>query len=278
MKIQHCLLLLLFSQSVFATTIQTEVAAIDISQTAQEPHLIFLTHNGIVGRLQPAQTSFFNTLQLGSKTHQLFQITLNPKNNITAIKKINARPPLRSVPDGDHFSTPYEPTILSDIVTAQRIFDGMRPNYRDRAQCYNKAHVWVYEENKKWKLNSMKVFMFFTTKYIREYNYNWWFHVSPFVFVHDGLGNQEKVLDYSYTNGPLNMKIWSDIFIHSHQECLVVNKYSDYNNHQNERHCFFMKMPMYYWQPWQIKDLEESGKEKHSFIQSEVQSAYRQAF
>jgi hypothetical protein len=124
----------------------------------------------------------------------------------------------------------------------------------------------------------MKVFMFFTAKYIRDYHYRWWFHVSPFSYVEDKGIVRESILDFRFMQGPVSPKEWSDQFIGPKSECPTVKKYSDYSDHQYEHYCYFMKVPMYFWQPRHLEALEAGASPPETFIREEVLSAYSQAF
>ena len=138
------------------------------------------------------------------------------------------------------------------------MFATMRRGIRNRSQCYNRAHVWAWELNKKVyndrKIQVGKIWLFFTRKYIREYRYKWWFHVSPFVDVNSEL----RVMDRKFTKGPLPEKTWTDIFIYSKQRCTEVYKYSDYRDHQFATHCYVIKSSLYYWQPYQVDNVERA--------------------
>lgn len=172
----------------------------------------------------------------------------------------------------------YEPTVLENVDEANRIFKTFNPDYRWRSQCYNRAHIWTYESFKKFSLNSMKVFLFFTRKYIREYNYKWWFHVSPFTYVMEEGLTVEKVLDYEFIKKPYNMKAWTDIFMKNDANCPEVQKYSDYSQHENEAYCYLIKTSMYYYQPKDLEQLEITGQTKTDWLDKEIDQAYKQGF
>lgn len=171
----------------------------------------------------------------------------------------------------------YEPSVI-DPEFAFTIFERMRKNYQGNSQCYNRAHVWAWEEFQKSGLNSVKLFMFFTSRYIRNYRYKWWFHVTPMTYVSGGDIPEILTLDRRFSKTPLPLKAWTDIFIHSKRDCPIVSKYSDYRNNQYKEDCYLIPVSMYYWQPRDIDHFEKTGKEKTSFISSEVNWAYYEAF
>lgn len=124
----------------------------------------------------------------------------------------------------------------------------------------------------------MKVFMFFTAKYIRDYRYRWWFHVSPFAYVDENSSVKEAILDFTFMNGPVNPKEWSDHFIKPKTPCPTVLKYSEYSTRQYEHYCYFMKVPIFFWQPRHLEAHEQGTPAPAEFVNEEVQAAYQQAF
>lgn len=167
----------------------------------------------------------------------------------------------------------YSPTILSDLNEVQTVYDRMRTNFRESAQCFNMAHVWAYEEYKRSRLRSMKMFLFFTRKYIRKYRFHWWFHVSPMVYVNDNLKVQPIILDRRYTLSPFDVKTWTDHFIVSQKNCKQVAKFYDYYNHQESEDCYLIVRNMFYWQPRSIRLGDQARGEVSAFRSEEVRAA-----
>ncbi len=172
----------------------------------------------------------------------------------------------------------YDPTVVDSPLTAAQIFGRMNRRTQIFSQCYNRAHVWSYEEFKRSGLKSKKLFMFFTSDYIRKYRYKWWFHVSPMILVRDTEAVVERVIDREFTKSPLAVKAWTDMFIKSKRVCPVVYHYSDYRDHQQTEHCYLMPVSMYYWQPRDMENQERTGGYKTDFVQADVNHAYREAF
>lgn len=169
--------------------------------------------------------------------------------------------------------TDYRPTVLEDLNQVQVIFNRMRTNYRESAQCFNMAHVWAYEEFKRSKLKSMKMFLFFTRKYIRKYRFHWWFHVAPMVYVRDQSRTERIILDRRYTLSPFDLKTWTDHFIVHQKPCKEVAKFYDYYHHQESEDCYLISRSMYYWQPRSIRLGDQANSQIPSFRSSEVQTA-----
>ena len=177
----------------------------------------------------------------------------------------------------DAGDTKYEPSIIP-LDRAKEIFSTMSLRVRRTSQCYNRALIWGYEAWKNQGLKSMKVFMFFTRKYIRDYHYKWWFHSSPLAIVENGDGTEERVLDRYFMREPVSLKTWSDYFIKPKTPCATAALYSDYRDHQDEHYCYFMKVPMYYWQPKDVEARDAGKPHPEEFVASEVEYAYQQAF
>ncbi len=172
----------------------------------------------------------------------------------------------------------FEPTVLNSLAEAKNIFRSLRNGATSWSQCYNRAHVWAYESKRTFNLDSMKVFMFYTRKYIREFNFDWWFHVSPFTYVMEDGVKTERVLDFGFTRSTLHMKNWTDIFMRNKVTCPEITKYSEYENNQEAEYCYLYKAPMYYLQPLDLDNKERTGATKSKWLDYEVKRAYRNGF
>ena len=274
--IQLIVLQILLSSSL-ASTITSQIAGIDLAKDESKPNLVFLLKDGLVGKLPVRNSKMLNLLTEGTKNHRIFEISMDQDRFIKSAKVVGQATTEPSNEMGYPFYV-YSPTVLPDMDAANTIFNELNPYWRRRAECYNKAHVWAYEENKKRDINLMKVFLFFTSKYIWDYNWNWWFHVSPFVLVNESGKVTENVIDYTFMKGPTKMHDWTNYFIIPKTECPTVEKYSDYDQHQQESYCYLIKKSMYFWQPKDIENYEKTGVEKTSFLKEEVDTAYWQGF
>lgn len=175
-------------------------------------------------------------------------------------------------------SEDYSPTVLNSVDEAQKIFNSMRRGSTSWSQCFNRAHIWAYESKNQFDLNSMKMFLFFTRKYIREYNFEWWFHVAPFTYVLEDGNTTEKILDFKFTRSPANVQKWTDLFMSNRALCPVIAKYSEYENNNGQEYCYLYKASMYYLQPLDLDNLERSGTTKSQWYNYEVRRAYRNGF
>jgi hypothetical protein len=276
MRYWPAVLSLIISASAFARTIETQIHEIDIGKN-NEPTLLLL-ESGDVAKL-PAKTEKAVMLDLSEAkfNRSSIKFTLDKDRYIKSWKKVK-KPKMQS--EGNEFipALEYDPTILSGQDEANKIFKKLNGRYRRRSECYNRAHIWSYESLSRFNLKSMKVFLFFTRKYIREYDFEWWFHVSPYTYVMENGEPQERVLDYMFVYSPTDMKKWTDYFMHNDPVCPTVTKYSDYANHQDKAYCYLIKTSMYYYQPLDLDKLDRSGSEKHEWINWEINNAYRQGF
>jgi hypothetical protein len=172
-------------------------------------------------------------------------------------------------------SQDYVPTILASGSRSNETFTSMRKDYQAESQCYNRAHVWAWEAFYYDGLKSKKQFLFFTTSYIRKYRYPWWFHVAPSVVVS---GRGEEILDRRYASRPLGVKAWVKKFVSSDRMCPVIQRYNEYFFRQDTEDCYLLSVPMYYWQPRDIKRRDDAGTLKKSFLGGELDIAYGEAF
>ena len=167
------------------------------------------------------------------------------------------------------------PTRFSTYDQAQSLMNTFDGATSDESQCYNRAHMWTYEAFAEQRVNLNKVWIFFTHKYIREYKYKWWFHVSPYAMVADA--NERYVLDRGFTQVPFNMTNWKNIFIKSKQECPIIKDYRQYENNQEAAHCYLIYSNQFYWQPYQLKNLSTQGTQKFEYQMSDLRISYKDA-
>lgn len=184
-------------------------------------------------------------------------------------------PPL---PGPHGLDTPIEDPEILDADRMDRWFRSMNRNIRYRSQCYNRAHIWAYEAHRDLGIRSEKVFMFFTSRYIREYHYRWWFHAAPLTRLRTAKGFEERVMDPRFFDRPVALRTWSNDFIKPRTPCKRVLRYSEYASAQNEEYCYFILAPMYVWQPKDLEQQEQDGSIKDRFLPFDVETAYQQAF
>ncbi len=264
--------LLLFVTTVHAERISTRIHSIDRSTDGKNPHLIKF-ENGRVGFVSSEDKASLTGLFEAHQKGEWMEADLDRKGNFLGASQI-AEPKSRNLEDPDPRPAPtsYTPTNLSSLTEATAIFGNMRRS--GSGQCYNRAHVWTYEEFNRSGLCSMKLFMFFTRSYIYQYRYKWWFHVTPMTYVN----GTAMTLDRAFFRGPATVKTWTDNFIYSKRNCPVINKYSSYRDHQDTEHCYLHPATMYFWQPRDLENYELTGYEKKQFNSSEISHAYWNAF
>ncbi|MFL5786091.1 MAG: protein-glutamine glutaminase family protein, partial [Bacteriovoracaceae bacterium] len=173
---------------------------------------------------------------------------------------------------------PYTATVYPTYSFATDVLNNMRRTWTPTSQCYDRAHVWVYDEFYWHHRYFQKVFVFFSDSYISRYNYPWWFHVAPYAMVKLKGEVVERVMDPAFAQYPLKFKLWTDLFMKNQAECKVVDKYSDYSGHPNEDDCYIIKASMYFWQPRDLENFEKSSVEKKNFFDWELKYAYEEGF
>lgn len=264
-----------------AERIPTQIAGFELGDPAAKraDHLVFLD-GGEVVRLRESQGELFRQLREAQLSQDELLLEVDDDHYVTAVLRASPSemPAARSPEAPGEAKTAYDPTVLPDSAAANPIFRSFNPDARSKSQCYNRAHVWAYESKREFNLDSMKVFMFFTSKYIRDYNYYWWFHVAPGTLVQTPEGPSERVLDPAFMKAPVPTQTWTNYFVKPKPVCPVVTRYQDYSEHQYEQYCYLIKVPMYYWQPRDIESVSNGKPEKTQFIPDEVDWAYHQGF
>ncbi len=177
-----------------------------------------------------------------------------------------------------HPFPPYTPTVYPSYQMATDVLQGMRRNWSGESQCYDRSHIWSYEEFYWNRRYLQKAFLFFSDSYISRYSYKWWFHTAPYAMISMNGEVNERVMDPAFTQYPLKFKLWTDIFMKNKVDCKIIQKYSDYSAHPAEDDCYIMKMSIYFWQPKDLEALERSGVDRRKYIDWEIKHAYENGF
>lgn len=212
---------------------------------------------------------------------QWFDITMDKNRYVTTMKEAPA--PLPSIEEKtaevmNLLQSNYVPTTVESMSKAQTYHRQGRRTYNGETQCFNRGMIWSYEWWKNNSVRSMKYWLFFTRNYIRKYNFEWWFHIAPYLHVmHEGKV-VERAMDLKYTSTPVELKRWTNIFMRNKADCKIVTKYSDFADYPSTGYCYVMRSNMYVYQPADLEMNEAWGYTKDSFHMDEVKGAYLEAF
>lgn len=281
-----CLLILSFLISGVANAerFQAKIYDIGVGQ-AGEAHLIKLT-SGQVAFIKNDDEQMMESLQANQRSGDIVEIELDINRNIVSAQSTNFFDDITSNADARNRVLTYKtqkhmPTLLENRGQTQQVFGRLNTGYNKKSQCYNRAHVWAYEEFKRHGLKSDKAFVFFSDQFIRRTNFWWWFHVAPLLTHRDGAWLEQRVLDHQFSPRPQRIQEWLGQWVKGGRPCEVVRKYSDYAEGQKNDHasdCYVVKTSMYFWQPRDIDNYEKTGSLKTDFIPAEVEHAYGEAF
>ena len=267
---------LLYLPTFAVTHIQSSIFDLDHAKQDQDETLILL-NTGKVLRIPKGSSPQLNLLINLKDKNQFFDFIVDEENFVIDLIPLNQfeLPGITAklIPAE---SLTYLPTTVSSISVARQYFYQARYHPKE-SQCFNRAMVWSYEWWRRHSLKSNKILIFFTRSYIRRYNFEWWFHISPYVHVMDNGKVVERVMDVKYTSGPTSFRNWTNIFMNQNQECSIIEKFSDYADHPYEGDCYLQRTTMYTYQPADLQMLEAWGYTKDDFNLTEVKQAYLEA-
>lgn len=255
-----------------------KIFKIDYGNTQEVP-LVYLD-NGRVIEIKKNLSKDFSQLEEAKKNSSLVVFEINNKNQIINFKITNKSLGNDNVIE-DHkseFNSVFIPTIIDNFSYANQLFQSARRNFNQNSQCYDRAHIWAYE----WRINNnlytSKAWVFFTQKYIRNYKFEWWFHVAPLIHVAIENEVKERVMDIKYSKRPEKLNNWTNNFIRNNEPCPVVTRFSDYANFPESGSCFVMKSSMYQYIPLDLEEEELTGVSKVKWLESEIKQAYLNGF
>lgn len=284
-----------------ASNLQAEVTPLGILNIdfsgSSEPALVYAS-DGVIYEVDSNNKSLLAQLEF-AKNQQLevdleitdngeLTDTLEIRDEILGLTPLNNKTYSALMSDPKFFGNIKNggptPELMNEKVTdfdsledATEYFKTQRTDTKRRSQCYNRAHVWAWEllkrQYKGEKIHVGKLWIFWSKFYTRKYRFKWWFHIAPFVTVKGDL----KVMDRSFMKAPIDTQEWVDNLVKVKITCKEVYKYSSYRQHQDTADCFFIKSSVYYWQPFQIENLEKEGPERNKWVDGEIIRAYKNA-
>lgn len=275
MRLILVLVLVCLSFDISAKALISRIENIDYPDNMSEDILIYLS-TGQIGKVSHSFINLLSEIHQAKQNQQWLKITINKRLEITDVE--NTQAPATSSLKSITAIQEFIPSVLKAPDWANRYFRESRIKHKE-SQCFNRAHIWSYEWYKKRNFYSSKVFLFFTRKFIREHNFEWWFHVAPYVHVAFGNEIKERVMDMKYTKTPSTILQWVKHFIKEEDpKCLTVQTYSDFANYPENGNCYLMRTSMYYYWPLDLENEELNGTIKTQWIEEEVKSAYLEAF
>jgi hypothetical protein len=273
------ILLSLLSSSVFALTqFKTSIYDIDYASHPGEKHLVLL-NSGHVAKLGVEKSFNQNRIHQAFRSGSEIEISLGEDNTIVDLKILDSNH-TKSMERSSSLpltNDQYVPTTVESMEKAKKYFRQARYNPKD-SQCFNRAMVWSYEWWRRNSLRSQKILIYFTRSYIRRYNFEWWFHIAPYIHVMDDGQVVERVMDIKYSRTPLEFRQWTNIFMRNNAECKVILKFSDYADFPYTGDCYIQRTNMYTYQPADLQMNEAWGYTKDRFNMKEVRQAYLEAF
>lgn len=259
------------------TQISSQIYDIDIAKKNQTVTLILLNTGQVIKTLS-GKSNLIERLMDGKKKMHIYNFMIDDDRFIVDAKKID---PTKDLTERDSRITiensDYLPTTITSMEVAKKYFKEARYNPKD-SQCFNRAMVWTYEWWRKHSLKSNKILIYFSRTYIRQYNFEWWFHIAPYVHVMDQDKVVERVMDVKYSRGPIEFRRWTNIFVNKDPECPVIQKFSDYADNPYIGECFIQRTNMYTYQPADLQMNEAWNYVKDKFLMQEVKQAYLEAF
>lgn len=262
---------------VASTFFTTKIHDIDYGQKDGDEVLVFLA-SGHVVKLRHSDDLLNKDFMNSKLKDKWFRVEIDQERFITDLEQVPS--PLKESKKMTNFHEApmsYVPTTIKDMDTAKKYHRQARYNPKE-SQCFNRAHVWTYEWWRKHSLKSMKILIYFTRPYIRRYNFEWWFHIAPYVHIMENGKVVERVMDIKYTNGPRTFQKWANIFLRNDHPCPVITKYSEYADHPYTGECYFQRTHMYTYQPADLQMYEAWGYQKDNWIERELRWAYQEAY
>lgn len=279
-------LLLLTSISAQAA-ITTNVVHIEKPVTNVENAEVFVTHEGRVYEIDPANTELLEKLEIAKNENLRVELEVEEGlhfEHSNAIEKILDVELLEEeVVEESALLTPmtnYQPSNVESYEKATEIFKGLITKTKMFSQCFNRAHIWAKQMYDNHNVDSMKILIYYTKKYRKEVSKKWWFHIAPMVDVN----GQYYVMDREFTRKPVTDVEWEKIFTKKMNnptyKCKKIDNIKEYydSNNMNNEFCNIQHTSMYYWEPNDMSRLDKKGVQKTDWVNWELRVAAKEAF
>jgi hypothetical protein len=263
------ILLLLFAVRSHAVSFEGRVHAVSV---AADGETLLKFDNGLVGYLTRG-----NKVLLPPRGSTV-QVTLSEDHDVLALQVLAAAQRPERVQPKTFNQAPPATTVFESFDEVQNIFQRLNNTYKTDSECYNRAHVWSYEEFTRHQVVLNKAFVFFSDNYIRTFKFKWWFHVAPYALYKHRGAIYAAVLDHQFSSGAQSLKSWTDTWIEHRRACRSITRYSEYFDNFYRDDCYLIKVNMFYWQPRDIEAAEKGIAPKASFLPDELAHAYEEAF
>lgn len=277
MRVFGLLFCLMSLPTLAMTELTTQIHDIDYGTKPKDEVLVFLT-SGHVAKVLPENKVLLSKFALEKTKGKWFKITMDHNRFISGLEPTTPfLPAIIKNSSEQKVRSEYIPTTIASMDLAKKYFREARYNPKD-SQCFNRAMIWSYEWWRDHSLKSNKLLIYFTRNYIRRYNFEWWFHIAPYVHIMDNGKVVERVMDVKYSRGPSEFTRWTNLFMRNDVPCQVITKYSDYADHPYSGECYIQRTNMYTYQPADLQMNEAWGYTKDKFNMDEVRGAYLEAY
>ncbi len=277
MRVFGLLFCLMSLPALAMTELTTQIHDIDYGMKPKDEVLILLT-SGHVAKVLPENKVLLSKFALEKTKGKWFKVTMDDNRFISGLEPTTPfLPAVIKTRSDQKVRSEYVPTTIASMDIAKKYFREARYNPKD-SQCFNRAMVWSYEWWRDHSLKSNKLLIYFTRNYIRRYNFEWWFHIAPYVHIMENGKVVERVMDVKYSRGPSEFTRWTNLFMRNDAPCQVITKYSDYADHPYSGECYIQRTNMYTYQPADLQMNEAWGYTKDKFNMDEVRGAYLEAY
>lgn len=107
--------------------------------------------------------------------------------------------------------SPLEGLLATDVdsKTASKMWSSMKTQTKKHSQCFNRAIVWGHDFDAEFDVKSRKYLIYYTSKYRKELDPKWGFHIAPMVKVN----GQDFVFDREFHKKPFLKEVWAKWFV-----------------------------------------------------------------
>ncbi|MBD67045.1 MAG: hypothetical protein CME62_17720 [Halobacteriovoraceae bacterium] len=283
------LFLALCLQSLLLTSahagLKTRITKVITPENTTEAYEVLVAKDRTIFTVNASETKLIEELIDAQDFNSVVELEATEDNVLISLKVIEQGDDvLDFYPSQDlHPMSGYTPSNVASYDMAVELFQELKEGGKWMSQCFNRAHLWARQMDMTHGVKSMKILIYYTSRFRKEIGGKWWFHIAPMIDVN----GQYYVMDKEFTRNPVTDVEWEKIFTKKMEakgiygyRCKVIKNvseyYEDYN--QNNEYCNIQITSMYHWEPNDIAKLEKNGEKRTEFINWELRAAAKNVF
>jgi hypothetical protein len=157
------------SLGLHAAVLETRIVDVEV-EAGDDKVMILAESDGRVLWADAQDSKLVEAFKKASETGRYLRVNFDDaKGTVEGVVLLAKRLDVAEAPSrSNNKDESFQPTVFNSLQDAQNLFNTMDNQTKNDSECYNRAHGWAYDLYTQYRINSLKIFIFFTKRYIRE--------------------------------------------------------------------------------------------------------------